>query len=78
MNEVLQDSAKKLIGKIASIYVGDMAFSVRILDVKSAYGNVRFQVEPVDGSGTAWTQKLRVYKGTKDYGDMAFTGTLNA
>lgn len=45
------------IGKIARLhYHPVMPFDVKILDVKQSYGNIRFLVEPVSGSGQAWVQ----------------------
>lgn len=52
----LSDYAK-YIGKIAKLsYHPALVFDVKILDVKQSYGNIRFLVEPVSGSGSAWVQ----------------------
>lgn len=51
---------QKYIGKTALFRVRlagvGLSFQVKILDVKQAYGNIRFLIEPVAGSGSAWIQ----------------------
>lgn len=43
-----------------------LRFKVRILDTKTAYGKVRYLVEPVDGIGTAWVEDDRLIGLTND------------
>jgi len=56
----------KAIGKIGSIrggvgQVGDtITYNVRITDAKIAYGNVRYLVTPVSGTGSVWVDSGRV------------------
>ena len=33
-----------------------LSFKVKIADVKQAYGNIRFLIEPVAGCGSAWIE----------------------
>ena len=45
----------KMIGQNGHIFgAGDMRISVRIVDVKVSYGQVRYQITPLAGDGTAW------------------------
>lgn len=45
----------KMIGQAGHIHgSGDMVFQVRITDVKTAYGRLRYQITPLVGTGTAW------------------------
>jgi len=55
--------AQKLIGQTGTIAVqgdGDMRVQVEVTDTKTAYGNVRVQVSPILGSGSAWVNLSRV------------------
>lgn len=47
-------------GKIGRIKIGykNAWYNVRVLNVKKEYGNLRFFVEPIDGEGQFWTQKV--------------------
>lgn len=51
-------SAKELVKMIGRTgYIagrGDLCITVRIVDVKTSYGAVRYQVEPIAGRGSAW------------------------
>lgn len=45
----------KMIGQKGHIFgTGDMRISVRIIDVKVSYGQVRYQITPLAGEGTTW------------------------
>lgn len=45
----------KLIGRRGCIIVnGSMRVAVEIIDVKQAYGNLRYLVKPCDGVGNCW------------------------
>ena len=46
----------KNIGKKGTLYVGGLQINVKIIDFKKAYGNDRWLVTPVSGSGEAWTE----------------------
>ena len=47
----------KLIGQTGSIFgSGDMMFKVEIVDVKTAYGKIRYEIKPLAGRGTAWIE----------------------
>lgn len=51
---------QKYIGKIALFRVRGvgLSFQVKIKDVKNKYGNIRFLVEPVSGTGSAWVENI--------------------
>lgn len=53
MKELLE-----MIGKSGAIPVGKMTFDVTITNVKRSYGNDRYEVEPVAGSGRDWVEKI--------------------
>ena len=50
----------RLIGQTAHLREGELWFKVRILNVKTAYGEVRLQVSPVDGNGCIWVSSSRI------------------
>lgn len=50
----------KLIGQPADAAINGLTVRVRISDVKTAYGNVRYQVTPLSGSGSVWVDSSRV------------------
>lgn len=50
----------KLIGQPATLQQGKLAVQVRISDVKTAYGNIRYLVTPLSGSGSVWVDSSRV------------------
>lgn len=50
----------KAIGKQVMMKVEDLKVLVTIKDVKQAYGQVRVQVEPVQGIGTQWVSVDRL------------------
>ena len=46
---------EKLVGRIGTYEVNDtMSMSVRVLDVKPAYGKLRYLVAPLAGEGESW------------------------
>lgn len=48
---------RNLIGKEGAWYTAEgFRILCRVLDVKSAYGRTRYQIEPVHGLGTVWTE----------------------
>ncbi len=49
------------IGKRATVtFDGGFAFECTISDVKQSYGNTRYLVTPVAGTGTNWVDSSRV------------------
>lgn len=48
------------IGKQGLLLSDKLRFSVYVQDAKLAYGNVRFQVTPVSGTGIVWVDSNRV------------------
>ena len=49
------------IGKEGTILLSSMRVSVRILDVKQAYGNTRYLVTPLEGIGQTWVDERKVW-----------------
>lgn len=47
-----------IIGKRAYIRSGTLEVEVTIVDIKSAYGNTRYQVAPVKGFGNTWVESI--------------------
>jgi hypothetical protein len=52
----------RVIGKIADLRIESFQVQINILDVKVSYGNTRYLVKPVAGSGEAWVDESRVSK----------------
>ena len=50
----------KIIGKTASLSMDGFRINVTVLNGKTSYGNVRFQVTPVSGTGMVWVDSSRV------------------
>lgn len=50
----------KLIGQPADVAINGLTVHVRISDVKTAYGNIRYQVTPLSGSGSVWVDSRSV------------------
>ena len=50
----------KVLGRSGDIQDGELWFTVRVTDVKMAYGNVRYQVTPEAGTGQTWVNADRV------------------
>ena len=48
------------IGKQANLDTGGLAVTVKIIDAKTAYGNERYEVRPVVGSGSVWVDSKRL------------------
>lgn len=48
------------IGRTATLRTSDFSVAVTVKDAKLAYGNVRYLVTPVMGSGETWADDSRV------------------
>ena len=48
--------ATKYVGKSGSVKVGTMQVAVKIHDVRSMFGRIDLEVEPVAGSGSTWVE----------------------
>lgn len=46
--------AAKTVGTTGTVTFNGLSFIVRVLETKTAYGNIRFRVTPVAGSGETW------------------------
>lgn len=52
--------SQKIIGARALLRVEAFSVMVEVMDVKQAYGNTRYLVQPVNGHGEAWVDKSRI------------------
>jgi cell division protein FtsN len=50
----------KALGKQAQLRLEGFSVAVTISDVKQAYGNTRYYVTPVNGTGEAWVDESRI------------------
>ena len=48
------------VGALVAVRMEDMVINCRVTDAKSAWGQVRLQVEPLAGSGSQWVDISRV------------------
>ena len=56
-------NAKELytyIGKRGTVELGGVGVHVEVTDAKVSYGNARFLIMPIAGSGTVWVDSARV------------------
>jgi hypothetical protein len=53
----------QVIGERGYVASDGLEIAVTIVDVKRAYGNLRYQVEPVSGRGVVWVSADRVTVG---------------
>ena len=49
--------AMEMIGKEGSIAIGGLRVKVIVTDVKNSYGKDRYEVTPIAGSGSIWTEQ---------------------
>ena len=47
-----------LIGRDAQWHTNGLAIAVTIVDVKQAWGKLRYQITPAAGDGTVWVEGL--------------------
>ena len=50
----------KLLCQEVGVRCESLLVTCRILDIKQAYGRMRFQVSPVNGSGSMWVEDSRL------------------
>lgn len=48
------------IGKQAAIRIGDLTVDVRIMNIRSAFGRIDYEVTPVAGTGSRWIDSNNV------------------
>ena len=58
----------RYIGKQGLLLSDKLRFAVFVQDCKLAYGNVRFQVTPVSGTGMVWVDSSRVQFTEEEHG----------
>ena len=51
----------KNIGKKAFLYYDGMKFPVLVCNVKRAYGHIRYEVTPYNGSGSRWYDENTIH-----------------
>ena len=44
----------ELMGKHATYWINDLEVNVKIIDIKSSYGNIRVLITPIAGNGFTW------------------------
>ena len=54
------ESLRQCVGLTGLLSSDKLQFNVLILDAKVSYGNARFLVTPVSGSGEVWVDSSRV------------------
>lgn len=52
----------KDLGRVVLVRDGEIQYEVKIVDVKTAYGQIRYLVEPVAGVGKKWVQSFNEKK----------------
>ena len=50
----------KLLGQETGVRCESLLVACTIQDIKTAYGRMRFQVSPVNGSGSMWVEDSRL------------------
>ena len=55
--------ALKVIGQTGTLDTNELSVSITVLDIKSSYGQTRYLVQPVAGSGEVWVNDYRVKVG---------------
>ncbi len=58
----LVELIKTYTGKKGLIDLDNLKVEVQIIQVKNSYGNIRFLVTPVAGSGKVWKEKVTLIK----------------
>jgi hypothetical protein len=46
------------VGKKGLVYLEGLKVEVEILDVKNSYGNTRYLIKPVAGTGEVWKEQV--------------------
>lgn len=64
------EAAKAFVGKTGLLHAGKLRFAVQIKDVTFKYGNLRYLVTPIAGSGEIWAQKVEIPKTKKTVADL--------
>lgn len=59
-NITRKEALDKYIGKHGTIALDKLVIEVEILDFKNSYGNNRFLVAPVSGSGQSWVENVKI------------------
>ena len=48
------------IGQIVNVRTDNWIIPMKVIDAKSAWGNIRVEVEPLNGTGRAWIELSRI------------------
>ena len=65
------NSMSRAIGQVVNIKLESFRVPMKVLDVKSAWGEIRLMVTPVNGLGVAWVTLARVSKASLAIYEMA-------
>ncbi len=57
--EGMADLITKYVDKKFTVQFGKLSFDVVVVDVKRSYGQIRYKVVPVAGSGSAWVESIK-------------------
>ena len=49
------------IGQTVNVRVESWTIPMKVIDAKSAWGNIRVEVEPLNGTGRAWIELSRIF-----------------
>lgn len=54
----------EMVGKEAYLetHQGNLAFKIKVLDVKASYGKARYKVTPMAGKGSIWVENVFLEK----------------
>ena len=63
------------VGQLVRVRFEDLKITCRVLDVKTAWGRPRLQIEPVGGVGQQWIELARVVGIVQPFEGVEGTGT---
>lgn len=58
----MKKEVSEFVGKKATLDCNGLSVEVKIVDVKSSYGRMRYLVTPASGSGEVWVEKITIIK----------------
>ena len=56
----MKELISQYVGKKGYVYLEGLKVEVEILDVKNAYGNIRYLIKPVAGEGEVWKEDVKI------------------
>ncbi len=58
----MKELIDEVVGKQGCIEIEGLKVDVIIRDVKSSYGNIRYLISPIAGSGEVWKEQITINK----------------